>query len=319
MEIKQIVIWGHKLHSHTHSYIHNGFYLGFKSLGYPTSWYDDQDDVSQLDFSQSLFITEHQVNKKIPLRKDCLYLSHYVDKGDYEGVPKENIILLKVTLRDFRDDPKDTIYTPLKDGEKHEYHSQIEGYQCLYMYWATDLLPYEIDQNIQRITEIQHSRTNEVNFIGSVTDVWYFFRQICIENGIKFNQSGATFDKNSVYNVSIEENVKLIQSSLISPAFQSQSQLVERYIPCRIFKNISYGRMGITNNPIVHELFDEAILYDADFVQLINKGIQFELKPDKQETVVKLMSFVRDHHTYLNRIYSIQNFIQTYTSFTLHV
>lgn len=25
MDIKQVVIWGHKLHTHTHSYIHNAF------------------------------------------------------------------------------------------------------------------------------------------------------------------------------------------------------------------------------------------------------------------------------------------------------
>jgi len=317
MEITQIVIWGHKLHTHTHSYIHNGFYLGFKFLGYHTSWYDDHDDVSGIDFSRSLFITEHQVNKKIPLRTDCLYLSHYVDKGDYEGVPKENIIILKVTLRDFRDDCKDTIYTLLKDGEKHEYHSLIDGYNCLYMYWATDLLPDEIDKNIERISDIQNSRTNEINFIGSVTNIWYVFMQICIQNNIKFNQYGATFDKSSALNVSIQKNVELIQSSLISPALQSEAQLIERYIPCRIFKNISYGRMGITNNPIVHDLFDGALIYDTDFVQLINKGIQFELIPEKHETVVKLMTFVRDHHTYLNRINTIQNYIRTYTSFTL--
>lgn len=30
-EIKKVVIWGHKLHSHTHSYIHNAFYNAFKN------------------------------------------------------------------------------------------------------------------------------------------------------------------------------------------------------------------------------------------------------------------------------------------------
>ena len=318
MEIKQIVIWGHKLHSHTHSYIHNGFYLGFKSLGYPVSWYDDSDDVSTIDFSHSLFITEHQVNKKIPLRMDCLYLSHYVDEGDYKGVPKENIIILKVTLRDFRDDPKDTLYTPIKGGQKYEYHSLIDGYQCLYMYWATDLLPNEIDVNIDRIVDIQNMRTNNVHFIGSVTNIWYILRELCIQNGIPFHQYGATFDKASVCNVSIEKNVELIQSSLISPALQADSQLMERYIPCRIFKNISYGRMGMTNNPVVQDLFDEQLIYDTELIHLIQKGLDFELLPDKQEVVVKLMKHVRDNHTYLNRIHTIQTFIHTYTSFTLN-
>jgi len=314
MDIQQIVLWGHKLHSHTHSYIHNGFYLGFTSLGYTVSWYDDSDDVSAVDFAHSLFITEHQVNKKIPLRTDCLYLSHYVDEGDYEGVPKENIIVLKVTLRDFRDD-KDTVYTSLK-GQKYEYHSVVNGYNCLYMYWATDLLPKEIDANIERIVDIQKKRSHEVHFVGSVSHIWFFFRQLCLCNGIPFHQYGATFHRESEHNVSIERNIELIQSSLISPALQDETQLMERYIPCRIFKNISYGRMGLTNNPVVQDLFDGQLIYEPDLVQLVQKGINFEMSPNKQETVVKLMKYVRDNHTYINRIQTIQHYIHTYTSFT---
>jgi len=224
---------------------------------------------------------------------------------------------LKVTLRDFRDDPKDTLYTPLH-GQKYEYHSNVNGYQCLYMYWATDLLPSEIDVNIERILDIQNMRTNQVNFIGSVSNIWYLFSQVCIQNRIPFHQYGATFNLFSDHNVSIEKNVEWIQSSLISPALQADSQLMERYIPCRIFKNISYGRMGMTNNPVVQDLFDGELIYDTDLIRLIQKGIDFEMLPDKKEIVVKRMKHVRDNHTYINRIHTIQNFIHTYTSFTLN-
>ena len=101
-KIEKVVIWGHKLHSHTHSYIHNAFYNAF-IRNYDTYWFDDTDDVSKFDFSNSFFITEHQVNKKIPCRTDCLYLSHFIDEGDYIGIPKENIINLKISKRDFKE------------------------------------------------------------------------------------------------------------------------------------------------------------------------------------------------------------------------
>jgi len=124
IQIKQVVLWGHKLHTHTHSYIHNAFFRTFQHLGYKTTWYDDEDDVNDIDFSFSLFITEHQVNKKIPCRQDCLYLSHYVDEGDYPGVPKDNIIILKVSPRDFYENDKDMgknyNYTQLLYGTKYE-------------------------------------------------------------------------------------------------------------------------------------------------------------------------------------------------------
>src|SRR5690242_2068942 len=76
LPIKQVVIWGHKLHSHTHSYIHEGFYRGFLHLGYKTVWLDDTDDLSGIDFTQTLFITEGQVEKNLPVRNDCFYILH---------------------------------------------------------------------------------------------------------------------------------------------------------------------------------------------------------------------------------------------------
>ena len=60
----KIVIWGHKLHSHTHSYIHYGYWRAADHLGHEVHWYDDSDDVSSVDFSNSVFITEHQVWKR---------------------------------------------------------------------------------------------------------------------------------------------------------------------------------------------------------------------------------------------------------------
>jgi hypothetical protein len=316
MQIKKIIIWGHKLHSHTHSYIHNGFYLGFKKLGFETLWFDDNDDVRNIDFSNSLFITEHQVNKKIPLQKDCLYLTHYADDNDYKGIPKENIILLKVSLRDFKEkDKKDTVYKQLDYGQKHEYYSKINEYNCLYMYWATDLLPEEIDINIQNIDNVKTN--NEINFVGSMTNIWGQFKYICDINKIKFNNYGATFNINSTNNISIGQNTELIKKSIIAPALQDNGQISNNYIPCRIFKNISYGKMGVTNNPIVNELFDNKLICDLNLVNLINKAVQFESYSNKNEIIVNLMKYVRDNHTYINRINTIIKYVNEYTNFKI--
>ena len=317
MKIQQIIIWGHKLHSHTHSYIHNGFFLAFNKLGFETYHYDDYDDVSNHDFSNSLFITEHQVNKKIPLRQDCLYLTHYVDDGDYVGIPKENIIILKVTLRDFveRDLNKNLTYIELPFGQKYEYHTIDDEYNCLYMYWATDLLPEEIDMNIREINK--NTPQPEVNFIGSITEKWRQFYQICIQNGIIFNHLGATFNIHSNRNVSITDNMNLIKRSLIAPALQDDEQVKKQYIPCRIFKNISYGKMGITNNKIVNELFENRLIYETDLNILFKKSIEFENNPKKQEKVIELMKYVRDNHTYINRVNTIMKYINKYTKFRI--
>src|SRR5579862_6958447 len=80
----RVVIWGHKLHSHTHSYVHKGFYDGFKHLGYSTYWFDNNDDVSAFDFSNTLFLTEGQVDQNIPLRQDAIYLTHNCSSKKYQ-------------------------------------------------------------------------------------------------------------------------------------------------------------------------------------------------------------------------------------------
>ena len=76
MDIKQVVIWGHKLHTHTHSYIHNAFYKTYIHLGYKTIWLNNNDNITHIDFSNTLFLTEGQVDNRIPIRKDSYYILH---------------------------------------------------------------------------------------------------------------------------------------------------------------------------------------------------------------------------------------------------
>jgi len=321
MKLTKVVLWGHKLHSHTHSYIHNGFYRAFKYLGYDTYWYDDDDDVHNIDFSQTLFITEHQVNKKIPCRQDCLYLSHYVDPSDFPNVPKENIIILKNSPRDFYESDKDYgkkyTYTVLPYNTKYEYHSYFDGYNCIYLYWATDLLPFEIDKNISSISNIHNGIGNEVHFVGHFTNIWNIFYNFCKKYNISFRQHGATFSIQHQNNKTIDENMELIQKSIIAPALQDEHQINMKYIPCRIFKNISYGKMGITNNPFVNELFDNKLLFNSNIETLLLEGINFENNPTKNTIIESLMIYVIDNHTYLNRINSIRSYIKDYTEFYL--
>ena len=218
-------------------------------------------------------------------------------EGDYPGVPTENIIILKVSPRDFYecDKNKNYAYSKLDYGIEHEYHSKKDGHNCLYIYWATDLLPHEIDNNIQKLSNIQNE--NKIHFIGSVTHVWHQFREICNYYGVEFCQYGATFNSNSHMNKSIDENIDLVQRSIISPALQDNVQVQYKYIPCRIFKNISYGKMGLTNNEFVYELFNKKIIYDSDIRELFKKGIEFEMRGDKSDIIKELMIYVKNNHT----------------------
>lgn len=319
MDIKHIIIWGHKLHSHTHSYIHNAFFIAFKKLEYDTYWFDDYDDVSNFDFSNSLFITEHQVDNKIPKRNDCLYFVHFVDSGKYDELPSENVIELKCVtghiIADEIENPK-SIFTPITENN-FEFFSKDKHYQY-YTMWGTDIFPEDIQRNIDNLPEISKKINPSIfNFVGHMTEPWIIVYRACQSINMQFIKYGATFNQNHPNNKSIEENINLIQTSSISPAFQQPLQLEIKYIPCRIFKNISYGRMGITNNPIVNELFDNRLIYSDNIIECMNKGFAFEKNPNKLTVVKDLMEYVRDNHTYIQRIESMKIFINKYTNFKI--
>ncbi len=292
----KVVLWGHKLHSHTHSYIHYAFHKTFKHLGYDAYWFDNNDDVRNFDFHNSLFITEGQVDGKIPLRDDCRYILHNCDMKKYSRLMAQgNCIILQVYTRDCL--PRNVV-------EVDDYTFIDVGEKVLYMPWATDLLPHEIEAIKTQVPNIQ--KDNVIYFVGSYMGGGFdnraqydAFSRACQEQGVSLKQ---------VQKVSAEENIRLIQKSYMAPALQGKWQCDVGYIPCRIFKNISYGQPGMTNSKTVYDLFKGNILYNSDPNQLF-RDAQAYLKNLTLQDLYAQMDFVKERHTYLNRINHLLNFL----------
>ncbi len=313
ININKIVIWGHKLHSHTHSYIHNAFVIGFKKLGYNVEWFDDFDDVSQYDFSNSLFITEGQVDNKIPIRNDCYYVLHFCNYKKYQSIDYTRKIFLFITNRDFVSTIEARTGYPIELNHIKNFDEDFIFYykNSLFILWGTDLLPEQIDENINLLNnKFQNKSFNyetKLGFIGQPLYPWDVAQEYCNSNNILYYNKGGFQN-----NVSVEENMKTIQSSLLCPVIQCQQQLDIKYIPCRIFKNISYGRMGFTNHKLVYDFFKQKIIYRDDIIQLLDSQLEFE-KNYNQEThnnVIELMKMIKNKHTYLHRINTILTFFK---------
>lgn len=300
IEFDQVVLWGHKLHTHTHSYIHNGFSIAFQYLGYPVLWLDDQDEVSDIDFARTLFITEGQVDKNIPLRDDCYYILHNCYSPKYD--------LLFLTNHAMRmqvyTDPILT-YPGIKKLAECIYADFEEN--TLYMPWATDLLPEEIEVNKNNLKLPLLSR--KIYWVGTIGGGLYgnnkelnLFKKACEKSGIEFIHNDPW-----AHGVSIEQNIEWIQNSYIAPAIVGSWQSKMGYIPCRIFKNISYGHLGVTNSYRVWKLFNQKIVYNKNTYLLFYEATR-KLHSVTLAEVKELMDFVKDHHTYINRIDSLLKF-----------
>jgi hypothetical protein len=296
-KIKKVVIWGHLLDTHTHSYIHGAFFKAFKSLGYDTYWIGNNDDVSGMDFNDTLFITESQVDSNIPIIKNSYYVLHNCSTEKYinGGCKCLNIQTLKENIRNNKSlGIHLNNYTVLYKG----------GIDILYMCWGTDLLPDEIDLN-----NAKNNSGGCCVWIGtygggeSKFENWSNldpFFEMCKINNIDIININPWSKP-----VSFEENIRLINNSYIAPAIQGKWQVDNGYIPCRIFKNISYGHYGYTNSKSVMDIFDGPLIYSPDIRDLFNKIIENKNNNLHIDNLKYLMEEVKNKHTYINRINDI--------------
>lgn len=288
MNFSKVIIWGHKLHSHTHSYVHESFVRAFQFLGYQTLWLDDSDDISNISFENCLFLTEGQVDKKIPLVKSSKYILHNCDSPKYQEYDRVIIQVYVNSILNY-------------DLQKVNEYTFYDNKKAIYQPWATDLLPHEIDTNIN------------VNFLESDYIAWvgsYGGGEFGNEDEINAfkNASQKRFDVFGGYGpkpLNKQEHIKFIQQSFVAPTIVGRWQLKNDYVPCRIFKNISYGVMGVTNSKFINTIFNDLLICNENTQQLYLDYIYFISDKNFKNRIVELMDVVKTKHTYINRIQNI--------------
>lgn len=329
----RFVVWGYKNTYHTHTHIHEAFYRTLLRMGKQVKWMDSADDIRRDDFSNTLFITNHDCVtnnywpwdkpciSKLPKFDDCFYVIHGLnDNPEARGmfsnhgnklswnVYHDYSSTLGMPVRDY---PRPKVGVPLTESILLDTDTPFYIKQKhMDFRWATDLMPDEIEANKPR----RMLSLNEKN-IYWVGTVWWVnqkelleFRRACEEDGINFNHLGA--GQNGIIN--IDENIKLVRRSWMAPAISGSHHLTEGYVPCRIFKNISYGQFGITNSKRVNDIFGGKLIFNPDPYKLY-----YEAKERLQHIDVKelhsLMDEVASKHTYVNRINSVMQAVRLIT------
>ena len=279
---EKFIVWGFKNGPYdTYKHIQEAFYRALKLTGKQVLWLDAADDISGIDFSDCFFITQNDVVARevnsMPLRNDCLYAVHNNIQGGKERFVNLDVVPFGVQLAGIPD--------------------YVEETRSVNFPWATDLLPHEIEKN--KPSRVFRSDSKVINYVGSVWEVnraeISLFSQACEVHGISF--------KNVRGGVSIEENVRFIQESYMAPALIGVGHPFG-YIPCRVFKNISYGQMGVTNSPHINDLFDGRLIFNFS-PYLLFCDAKEKLPEISLRQLHSLMDLVAQKHTYLNRIESL--------------
>jgi len=349
-KIKTIVVHGLVSSNHTHQYIHDAIYKTFEyilnhlDLDIKLLWCNDDEysyNIYDLDTNYLIFSSPHyNTDMFLPIIKNAYYILHYrthnkvtntiitkynellrdkkaVKYIEYRGGPNGHFN--KSCVRFLENNffwryyrlPKDQEIDDIDDNRKNNYTFLSQPTNELHMSWATNIFPEDIDKNIQLVKDgiklipqsyfcgtVWKTNINEVNN----------WKTRCLMSKL-----------NCIFEQETDEleHERKIRESLISPSFQGASQRESDkwfYIPCRIFKNISYGSLGISNNPGVRLFFgDFLLIYDNNIQKLFKKSLEYrkyieENQSEYIEEMVEVMEFVRDHHTYLNRIDALIQF-----------
>lgn len=323
MSFNKVVVWGYPLHSHTHSYIHAGWVKAFKSLGYETYWFHNNDFPSNFDWSNSLFISEGYADSKIPVNDSSIYFIHIcLNPEKYVGKVKR-FIEIRFLVNQIIDcnyvyqlDKSQcikisdaTYYQKLYNNGnliKYFHNPQPIEYECIYTCWASDLLPEEID-----FENIHFPRENKIYWFGSYNDKNCNELKLFTDEARK-NNIEVTFNDPWSNPKSFEEVEEYTKKSILSPDIRGagdphkinmgESGTCHKYIgyiPCRILKAISYGHLGVTNSKTVYEFLEKKVIYNSDEKQLFYDAYS---QKDNHELIKQQMELVKNKHTFINRI-----------------
>lgn len=328
----KVIIWGFPLHTHTHSYIHAMWYKVFKTgFEKETYWFYDSTYPNDFDFTNCLFISEGYADKNIPVVESSVYFIHnaiypekYIDSGARLIEIRFNVNEIHDVNNDFTlDDGTHTNIINISDYAKYEklfsnkdIHRSKRGdvikpmnYECVYIYWGTDLLPHEFCYD-----DINIPKENVVNYIGSPTYSHNSiqFQNICVANNIQWKNSNPWERP-----IQFDDNKLLMQKSILCPDFRptgnqqdinefgiknGKNHLEIGYLPCRVLKAISYGQRGITDSKYVKEILKEHVVYHPDMMELFKLAMN---ERNHYDEIKSAMEFVQKNFTYVNRAHEL--------------
>lgn len=293
----KILIWGHTLEGgHTHSFIHYGFYKAFLHLGYDVQWLSNRKENSNIDLNETIVISEHQEISHLPIQNNTKYFIHNI-KQDIEKVENENIHNFLIYHEEYEN------WNNVKKIDDFFWYD--EETKTPIIIWATDLLPHEID-NIEPV--LYDNSKADVNFVGTVQGKnLVTFAHVCANNGKNFynfgGYTGIPQDDNSKF-FDDKKSIDVVRNSYISFDIRESQHCRNSYVSCRIFKNISYGLWTGTNSTKMSKFFEEHLTIESDLDRLYDR-IVFDYSKCTENKIRKSMNYVKENHTYINRINSL--------------
>ncbi len=287
-KFNKVIIWGLKSKRHTHSYIHRGFFDTFTKLEIPVFWVDDEIKYHEYVNKGDLIIGVDVAGEHLPVTDGVYYCLHNFSNQTHQQIePSKNIRLQKYT---------DQAQTASDRWDEVTFFDKTS--RTLYQPWATNLLGEEFSPPVIR------PFTNIVFWIGSIWNDALNCGNVGEIERLKNVLKRRDIAFVHLRAISEDLNILYTRHSLISPAIAGQWQVKNNYLPCRMWKNISYGQLGFSNVSKFSEVFPDCVLIHEEIDVLIDSVLQMSPQR-KREMILAQQQVVREKHTYVNRLLNI--------------
>ena len=294
--MNRLVLWGGLENLDSLRHIQRHYHNTARKMGLRTVWLRNEpasrNELQPGDVVFTADVIGFNIGQAVP---DVNYVIHNFD-GSHElcqTVEPHRLLRLQVYTNDAFGE---------EWGPFRRYHRES---QILFQPWGTDLLPEEFDDPVFNAT------SNEVVFVGAVwSDVHdgkelgnkamiAELKVLCRDNRLTFTH---------LTHVSDEENWQAVRRARLAPAFTGPWQAEHNYLPCRLFKNVSYGQLGVTNVPALAERVGcpaGTVAEQFDWAMSVRRGDIQELVREQQRFVAYFS--YRDSINAINRALTEQN------------
>ena len=293
------VVWGHPLHSHTHSYIHAAFYSALCSvLGDDNVVWASGNKADEIP-DGALVITEGQASKLMPFNPRAFYVLHNASSPPAR-MPSHHVVVMQVVTNDGHVRAAQSI-----NGSPS--HRMAENGD-LFLSWGSDILPEDMNLDCGGVVPFKE-RKKEAVFVGTVGTTGPY------QNASELNPFFSTVAKLGYASqlggggMSHEENIKKVHDAQLAPCIVGEWQKRRGYVPCRLFKNIAYGAFPATNSQEAAAVFPTAV-FKKDPAALAISSQQAIDDGSADMRWQKAYQLVRERHTYINNLLAIGKCLQ---------
>jgi hypothetical protein len=283
-----VVIWGLRTDlSNTHRHVYRHLHRVLKTLGIPNGvWCDDREENNNVVPKGSLVLSMNLACKHLRFRKGVSYAVLNVERSLFDDCP--DYLMLR-THGEVPIDPESERWGAVTAFDR-------KG-RTLHQASATDLLPEEFllpTANQSNIVNWVGSIWNDQNNHGNVDNI-HRLETLLAERGMQFIHRPGASD---------EDNVRLMRESRIAPAIGGAIQTSRPYLSCRVWKNISYGQLCVTNLPHAKNAFGASAVVNLDIEAMLDEALAVP-KKDYLERTGQQQKTVAEGHTYLNWLYNV--------------